>query len=453
MARLAIRLILAIGSLLGILALLNTYSKRQVQGDWPLVGKVDFSTTPAAIPPRPSAAIVVLCRNSDINGILPSLEHLELTFNAHPMTSYTYVFLNNNDFNVHFREKVTAYLTTARERFGGPRASIPDIRFGQIPPEHWDVPANVNVTKVRAGWSDMIKAKVPYASSMSYRQMCRFQSGFFFRHPLLQDFKYYWRVEPDVTFSCNIVPPQGAAPTSWDARADGMGDFFDPFRWMAANKKKYAWVLSLTEYPATIHDLWVHSLRFFKANTQYHSPGLTALNFVASRNRVGLSYNHCHFWSNFEIADLDWYRSEGYIKYFEELDRTGKFFKWRWGDAPVHSIAAAWLLSKDEIHQFTNIGYTHDPFTACPRGEQYLSRCKCDSQSDFKYDPGQMSCQTQWDAVVGTDSKAKILEINNEMGFPGLDGFAVLQIPGQEPVTEREAKATRVAQAPGRLGM
>lgn len=35
--------------------------------------------------------------------------------------------------------------------------------------------------------------------------MCRFNSGFFFRHPLLDDYDYYWRVEPDVKFFCDIV--------------------------------------------------------------------------------------------------------------------------------------------------------------------------------------------------------------------------------------------------------
>jgi hypothetical protein len=34
--------------------------------------------------------------------------------------------------------------------------------------------------------------------------MCRFFSGFFFRHPLLDGFDYYWRVEPAVSFTCDL---------------------------------------------------------------------------------------------------------------------------------------------------------------------------------------------------------------------------------------------------------
>ena len=33
---------------------------------------------------------------------------------------------------------------------------------------------------------------------VSYRHMCRWNSGFFYRHPRLKDFDWYWRVEPDV---------------------------------------------------------------------------------------------------------------------------------------------------------------------------------------------------------------------------------------------------------------
>lgn len=41
----------------------------------------------------------------------------------------------------------------------------------------------------------MIRKKVIYGHSVPYRNMCRFNSGFFFRHPLLADYDYYWRIE------------------------------------------------------------------------------------------------------------------------------------------------------------------------------------------------------------------------------------------------------------------
>ena len=70
-------------------------------------------------------------------------------------------------------------------------------------------------------------------------------------------------------------------------------------------------------------------------------------------------YNLCHFWSNFEIGDLNFWRSEAYSKYFDFLDEKGGFFYERWGDAPVHSIAAALFLNTDEVHWFSDVGYMH----------------------------------------------------------------------------------------------
>jgi Glycolipid 2-alpha-mannosyltransferase len=55
------------------------------------------------------------------------------------------------------------------------------------------------------------------------------------------------------------------------------------------------------------------------------------------------------FWSNFEIGSLDFYRSEAYTAYFEHLDKAGGFFYERWGDAPVHSIAACLFLKPEQM--------------------------------------------------------------------------------------------------------
>jgi mannosyltransferase len=61
-------------------------------------------------------------------------------------------------------------------------------------------------------------------------------------------------------------------------------------------------------------------------------------------------YSTCHFWSNFEIADLSFWRGEAYEDYFAHLDRAGGFFYERWGDAPVHSVALGLFEDASKIH-------------------------------------------------------------------------------------------------------
>jgi hypothetical protein len=40
----------------------------------------------------------------------------------------------------------------------------------------------------------------------------------------------------------------------------------------------------------------------------------------------GETYNMCHFWSNFEIARLDFFRSKEYEDFFNMMDRSGGFW-------------------------------------------------------------------------------------------------------------------------------
>jgi mannosyltransferase len=42
----------------------------------------------------------------------------------------------------------------------------------------------------------------------------------------------------------------------------------------------------------------------------------------------------------------------------------------QWGDAPVHSFAAALLLQPHEIHLFGLFGYEHEPFWVEPFNEK-----------------------------------------------------------------------------------
>ena len=86
---------------------------------------------------------------------------------------------------------------------------------------------------------------------------------------------------------------------------------------MQENKLKYGFVITILELPNTIPSLWASTQTFIKDNPKL-IPANNLLPFVTSPDG---SYNLCHFWSNFEIGDLNFFRSKAYQKYFEHLDR------------------------------------------------------------------------------------------------------------------------------------
>ena len=61
-----------------------------------------------------------------------------------------------------------------------------ETSYGLIPNEHWsEHPAWIDEGKAAQARVDM--AGLLYGDSLSYRHMCRYETGFFFRHPLLAD--------------------------------------------------------------------------------------------------------------------------------------------------------------------------------------------------------------------------------------------------------------------------
>jgi alpha 1,2-mannosyltransferase len=310
---------------------------------------------------RANATLLMLARNSDVNSAVITVKDLEDRFNG--KYKYPWVFLNEQPFSDDFKRRVSLVVSG-------------QVYFGQIPEDHWYQPSWINETKATEGRHKMEEENVIYGGSVSYRNMCRFNSGFFYRHALLQNYRYYWRVEPGVRFHCDILS--------------------DPFLFMQENNKIYGFTITMYEFERTIETLWATVREFVAEHSEFVSPN-SAMNFLSDNG--GDRYNLCHFWSNFEIADLDFWRGPAYTAFFDFLESRGGFYYERWGDAPVHSIAAALFGGTDKIHFFREIGYEHPPYTHCPAEEDLWrqGRCTCDPAQSFDYDG--YSCLWRWNRM------------------------------------------------------
>lgn len=67
-----------------------------------------------------------------------------------------------------------------------------------VPLEHWSLPDWIDEGRFMNSLEYLGAIGVGKGWMISYRHMCRWNSGFFYKHPRLKDFDWYWRVEPDV---------------------------------------------------------------------------------------------------------------------------------------------------------------------------------------------------------------------------------------------------------------
>jgi alpha 1,2-mannosyltransferase len=282
---------------------------------------------------------VTLVRNDELDALLETVKVYESRFNSH--FKYDWVFLNNDPFTEEFVEKLTPLVSGK-------------VQFGLVPEDQWCFPPWINKNEALSWWREMAERGVIYADLESYHHMCRYESGFFYQHPLMQQYRYYWRVEPSTKLLCDVD--------------------YDVFKFMREEKKSYGFTIATYEWAATIPTLWNSTLQFIAQHPEYVHPN-NLIDFIYDRNSHG--YNLCHFWSNFEIGDMNFWRGDAYQQYFRHLDNAGGFYYERWGDAPVHSIAVSLFLDKSEVHFFDDIGYRHSPNERCP-SQQAARGLNCD---------------------------------------------------------------------------
>lgn len=313
---------------------------------------------------KANATFVSLVRNSELRGIMSTISQIEETFNK--KYQYPYVFLNDKPFSDRFKKGI-AQVTSA------------PVYFEIVDAASWDRPDFIDPEKEKEGVLYLDNKGVGYSKKISYHNMCRYYSMNFYNHERMKQFRYYWRLEPKTNYFCDLD--------------------YDVFKFMQDNQKVYGFVLNLYDSPDSVRSLWPTTQEFLKQNPQYLNKN-AALSWILENEQnpdqteVANGYSTCHFWSNFEIGDMDFYRDEAYTKWVTYLHENGGFYYERWGDAPVHSLGLGLFADKSKIHWFRDIGYEHFPYTNCPDSPK-CKKCKAGAFSKFK-NLNNQNCQAQW---------------------------------------------------------
>lgn len=133
---------------------------------------------------KPRGALISLVRNAELDGIKQSMRQLEDKWNR--KYQYPWIFFNDEPFTDEFKAS-TQNLTSSR------------CYYEVVPTEHWSLPDWIDKDRFTSSLEYLGTIGVGKGWMTSYHHMCRWNSGFFFKHPRLKYFDWYWRVEPDVS--------------------------------------------------------------------------------------------------------------------------------------------------------------------------------------------------------------------------------------------------------------
>jgi len=235
-----------------------------------------------------NGCIIILLTNKQLNRSINLIRRLELVFNN--KYNYPYVLFNNEEFTNRFKSQIH-------------KQTISTVEFGVIPKEHWSVPDWIDAKKLNESLN-----KIRF--SVSYRHMCRFYSGFFFRHKLTLKYDYYMRLDSDSELPCNFQ--------------------HDPFEKLYAKEIKYGFILASHEKLFTIPTLWDTIKNWTKETSAQININNNGIRYISDDNGSSLNTNFCIFYNNFEIADFSLFRNDIYLHFFNYLDKSGGFFYERW---------------------------------------------------------------------------------------------------------------------------
>ena len=323
---------------------------------------------------RPRAAIISLVRNSELEGMMQSMRQLEFRWNRKyqvvvppsncpsrsDIEKYPWIFFNDEPFTEEFKAG-TRNLTSAK------------CYFEVVTKEHWSLPEWIDEDRFMNSLEYLGTIGVGKGWMVSYHHMCRWNSGFFYKHPFLRKYDWYWRVEPDVS---SLRRAQSFYSDNCQVHYFCDIDY-DVFRFMQDNNLKYGFNMNILDDARSFPSLWTRTKAFAAAHPRLIHPEADISWLVDPHH--GSEYNNCQFFSNFEIGSLNYWRGEANEAYFNWLDKAGGFYYERFGDAPVHTLSVAMFLPKSEVWYFRDIGYQHDINHHCPPHRE--GKCACEPTS------------------------------------------------------------------------
>ena len=177
-----------------------------------------------------------------------------------------------------------------------------------------------------------------------YLDMCRFFTLMLPTHPILTLFAFYWRLDThSFIFSSTSLA--------------------DPFEIMQKQQIQYAFVMTNEEANHYATDLWSTFHQFLQRHCLKPSRAVRQ----TQTDWFG-RYSLAIIFTNFAIANVSLWRDHPLVQaWLRTVDRSGGIYRHRWGDAPIHTLALAQFVGRDQIVRLRYFGYFHRREYVCAR--------------------------------------------------------------------------------------
>ncbi len=124
---------------------------------------------------------------------------------------------------------------------------------------------------------------------------------------------------------------------------------------MAARNATYGYIDVNVETAEVATGLGDCIHQFVRKNVDHHGRGRLYTRYVGSKGR----WDGSKFYTNFQVARVDYGRSSAYRQLFDHVDSSGGIYRHRWGADPFMFLAATLLLDEGQIVHFSDVAYMH----------------------------------------------------------------------------------------------
>ncbi|CCH43121.1 Glycolipid 2-alpha-mannosyltransferase [Wickerhamomyces ciferrii] len=300
--------------------------------------------------PRENGVILIFARNAELYKLVETIWSFEQRFNQY--YHYHYLIVTDINHTRNFRRTILSITSSNVEFHTVPRLGIPN---------------GLSNNMIKEGKKNFRKQGIKFKRTSKQRNELRFWSKGIFEIEALKKYDYYLRIDLGAFFYNDIQ--------------------FDFFKFMKEHERTYGFGFAQRGQEGLYPSLWENTLEYIKQNSGDINKN-NMIDFISDDK--GETFNRCQFRSNFEIGDLNFFRSEKFLKLAEYFDEKKGIYYEGWDDSTIRTLAVTLLEDKHKIQFFNNIGYNDHAYynlKSCPSEEsiRLSTNCICDPLDDITW--------------------------------------------------------------------